>query len=365
MAATSGGCGAWRAATVAKRRRAGRRRRGRRSGTGIGIERVGCGGKEGQAAATRVQFTHDDVFQQGRSGRGRSGRRRGRRSPAAPGGRAQASVAASGTTSSTSPWMHDACRPAPAAPPASRSTGRPAPAGAAARASGSRVGDGWRRRSRRTRSRPAAAAARRTRGRARARRRRARRRPRRGPRPRLPSSAPMPRKLKRTLRPAELQEGARDRLHDLVVERAAELRMRMADDRDAARRRRRRSRSRTRCARPGRRSARDACAGSWRDGAQRPTSGGSSRRSTTSPLLQVRVDDLVDVAARRRRCTRRLRDRPPRPARRRSGPGSPALLTRTWPGPAEPLLLDPRLAVVEARLGAVVGAASSRRSRGR
>ena len=39
--------------------------------------------------------------------------------------------------------------------------------------------------------------------------------------------------------------------------------------------------------------------------------------------LQVRVDDLVDVAARRRRCTRRLRDRRRRPGRRRSGSCSP------------------------------------------
>ena len=55
---------------------------------------------------------------------------------------------------------------------------------------------------------------------------------------------------------------------------------------------------------------------------QRPTSGGSSRRSTTSPVLQVRLDDLVDVAAGPRRCTRRLPGRPRPPGRRRSGPGS-------------------------------------------
>jgi hypothetical protein len=35
--------------------------------------------------------------------------------------------------------------------------------------------------------------------------------------------------------PAEVEAGARDRLHDLVVERAAELRVRVAGDRQAAR----------------------------------------------------------------------------------------------------------------------------------
>ena len=56
--------------------------------------------------------------------------------------------------------------------------------------------------------------------------------------------------------PAEVEAGARDRLHDLVVERAAELRMRVADDRQAARRVRRPVDRALDPARPARRCAR-------------------------------------------------------------------------------------------------------------
>ena len=83
--------------------------------------------------------------------------------------------------------------------------------------------------------------------------------------------------------PSRAQAGARDRLHDLVVERAAALRMRMADDGQAERRARGRvDRAFDAPGRPGDPS-RGRFAGSYAVGAQRPTSGGSSSRSTTLP----------------------------------------------------------------------------------
>ena len=56
-------------------------------------------------------------------------------------------------------------------------------------------------------------------------------------------------------RVAEVDEGARQRLHHLVVERAAVQRMRVRDERDAARLRLRARRPRTRSVPPGRRSS--------------------------------------------------------------------------------------------------------------
>jgi hypothetical protein len=127
------------------------------------------------------------------------------------------------------------CRPARAEPAASASTGRRAPAAAPCRhRPGARRPR--RRRSRRTKTRRARAASPRTRcARAWRRSRQAHRRPRRCPSSHAPSDLPTPRKLKRTLAQPSLHEGAGDRLHDLVVERAALLRLRVADDDDAAR----------------------------------------------------------------------------------------------------------------------------------
>ena len=130
--------------------------------------------------------------------------------------------------------------------------------------------------------------------------------PRDSPRPSScsPSLAPTPRKLKRTAVQPHCDEGARQRLHHLVVHGAAEQRMRMGDHRHAARRRAvarlRRAAPRWRRRRPASRkrsvlgvharSAAEVRAASA--GARRPCrSSGATRRSRR-------------CRARRRRCTR-------------------------------------------------------------
>jgi hypothetical protein len=113
------------------------------------------------------------------------------------------------------------------------------------------------------------------------------------PRPasQLPAEPPTPRKLKRTLRVAQLHEGARQRLHDLVVHRAAVLRVRVAQHGHA--RAARRGVVDGALERAGRAGDLPRCGLGFTGSS--PTLGGSSRPLHDLAVLQVRFDDLVDV----------------------------------------------------------------------
>ena len=214
------------------------------------------------------------------------------------------------------------CRRAPSAPPASRSTGRPAPGGAACRprAAGRRRS---RRRSRRRKSRRAPTAGQRSRS-----------RPRiaattasassTSPRPssHVPSERPMPRKLKRTL----VQPSCRKVRASICTTLLSSVPPNCG------------------CGWQTTATPRGAVSGRSMAHSMRPAGPAMSSRTVRGfmasrgsvadvgrqqqalddlALLQVRVDDLVDVGLVDVGVPGARRDRPRRPGRRRSGPGSP------------------------------------------
>ena len=360
--ATSGGCGACATASVARRRRAGRRRRGE-GRAGIGIERVrseaegGVRQRRARAVHARATFFssvscpwkkwptpgNDDHRQRLRP---RPVERRRER--------------------------HDVvdlavddqrCRPAP--PASSKLLGRRADqhqprAACRPRAAGRRR---WRRRSRRTRSRPAAAAGRRTRCARAARRSTAS----------ASSTSPRP----SSQAPAGRADAAEVEAH-AGASRAAGRRApasarpccpscRRTADADGRRPRRRAAPPPAgRCAhsmRAGRAGDRLRDRARVHRGARLS---GRRRRQQQAlddlALLQVRIDDLVDVVLVDIGVPGGVgidhRDRAAGAAVQAAG-----LVDADPARPGEALGLDARLAVVEARLGVVVGAASSRRSR--
>ena len=318
------------AAAPAPRRRRQRRadkRRRRATGGGTrawGRDRRGCRREVSGNAAVRPapgRAVHARSRSSAASaGHGRSGRRPGRRSPAAICGRAQSRVAASGTTSSTSPWMTSVSAGTSAH---LLLLGRRADQHQPARLRivGQALRRLRRRRSRRTRSRRAAAAGRRIVA------------ARRDHTASASSTSPRP----SSHAPCGRADAAEVEAH-AAPSRAARRRApasarpccpscRRAADADGRPPPRRAAlpparRSRTRSRRPARRSAREPFAVHRAPRGSAADVGRQQQALDDLAVLQVRVDDLVDVAAVDVGVPDRLRDRPPRPARRRSGPGS-------------------------------------------